>query len=68
MNEVPSESIAQATEEVTDVAENFESIDAPPVAELVESFQESGILRLGRKRIEILDRSALDRVHRAELS
>jgi CRP/FNR family transcriptional regulator len=36
------------------------------VSRTLESFQESGILRLGRKRIEILDRTALDRVHRAE--
>src|SRR6266545_5108650 len=36
------------------------------VSRTLESFQESGMLRLGRKRIEILDRTALDRVHRAE--
>jgi CRP/FNR family transcriptional regulator, anaerobic regulatory protein len=36
------------------------------VSRTLESFQESGMLRLGRKRIEILNRSALDRVHRAE--
>ncbi len=36
MNEVSTEPIAQATEEVTDVAENVESIDAPPVTGLVE--------------------------------
>jgi CRP/FNR family transcriptional regulator, anaerobic regulatory protein len=35
------------------------------VSRTLESFQESGMLRLGRKRIEILDRGALDRVHRA---
>jgi CRP/FNR family transcriptional regulator len=38
------------------------------VSRTLESFQESGILKLGRKRIEILDRGALDRVHRAEMS
>jgi CRP/FNR family transcriptional regulator len=37
------------------------------VSRTLETFQESGILKLGRKRIEILDRLALDRVHRAEL-
>ena len=36
MNEVSAELIAQATEEVVDVTENVESIDAPPVSELVE--------------------------------
>jgi len=36
------------------------------VSRTLEAFQESGMLRLGRKRIEILDRTALDRVHRAE--
>ena len=36
------------------------------VSRTLEAFQESGILRLGRKRIEVLDRPALDRVHRAE--
>jgi len=36
------------------------------VSRILESFQESGMLRLGRKRIEILDRSALERVHRAK--
>jgi CRP/FNR family transcriptional regulator len=36
------------------------------VSRTLESFQESGMLRLGRKRIEILNRNALDRVHRAE--
>ena len=36
------------------------------VSRTLEGFQESGMLRLGRKRIEILDRQALDRVHRAE--
>jgi CRP/FNR family transcriptional regulator len=34
------------------------------VSRTLEAFQESGMLRLGRKRIEILDRNALDRVHR----
>ena len=38
------------------------------VSRTLEAFQESGMLRLGRKRIEILDRRALDRVHRAEAS
>ena len=36
------------------------------VSRTLESFQESGILKLGRKRIEILDRHALDRVHHPE--
>ena len=36
------------------------------VSRTLEAFQESGMLRLGRKRIEILDRHALDRVHRPE--
>jgi CRP/FNR family transcriptional regulator len=36
------------------------------VSRTLEAFQESGMLRLGRKRIEILDRNALDRVHRIE--
>jgi CRP/FNR family transcriptional regulator len=36
------------------------------VSRTLEAFQESGMLRLGRKRIEILDRSALDRIHRVE--
>jgi CRP/FNR family transcriptional regulator len=36
------------------------------ISRILESFQESGMLRLGRKRIEILNRSALERVHRAE--
>ncbi len=36
------------------------------VSRTLESFQGSGMLRLGRKRIEILDRPALDRVHRVE--
>ena len=34
------------------------------VSRTLESFQESGMLRLGRKRIEILDRHALGRVQR----
>jgi CRP/FNR family transcriptional regulator len=33
------------------------------VSRTLESFQESGILKLGRKRIEILNRDALARVH-----
>ncbi len=37
------------------------------VSRTLESFQESGILRLGRKRIEILDRRALDRVQRPDI-
>ncbi len=37
------------------------------VSRTLEAFQQSGMLKLGRKRIEILDRSALDRAHRAEL-
>lgn len=36
------------------------------VSRTLEAFQESGMLRLGRKRIEILDRHALNRVHRLE--
>ena len=36
------------------------------VSRTLESFQKAGMLRLGRKRIEILDRSALDRIHRVE--
>src|SRR5262249_48143709 len=40
MNEVSTEPIAQATEEVADVAENVESIDAPPVTEFVEPVQD----------------------------
>jgi CRP/FNR family transcriptional regulator, anaerobic regulatory protein len=36
------------------------------VSRTLESFQDSGMLRLGRKRIEILDRPALGRIHRAE--
>jgi CRP/FNR family transcriptional regulator len=36
------------------------------VSRTLEAFQQSGMLRLGRKRIEVLDRSALDRVRRAE--
>ena len=36
------------------------------VSRTLESFQESGMLRLGRRRIEILDRNGLDRVHRPE--
>ena len=38
------------------------------ISRTLAAFQESGILRLGRKRIEILDRSALNRVYRAEAS
>jgi len=36
------------------------------VSRILESFQHSGMIRLGRKRIEILDRNALDRLHRVE--
>jgi CRP/FNR family transcriptional regulator, anaerobic regulatory protein len=36
------------------------------VSRTLEAFQKSGMIRLGRKRIEILDRNALDRVHRVE--
>jgi len=35
------------------------------VSRTLETLQESGILRLGRKRIEVLDRPALARVYRA---
>lgn len=33
------------------------------VSRTLEAFQESGALRLGRKRIEILDRGALEKIH-----
>jgi len=36
------------------------------VSRTLESFKEEGMLRLGRRRIEILDRGALARVHRNE--
>jgi CRP/FNR family transcriptional regulator len=36
------------------------------VSRTLEAFQQSGMIRLGRKRIEVLDRNALDRVHRVE--
>jgi len=36
------------------------------VSRILESFQEAGMIRLGRKRIEILDREALDRVHQVQ--
>ena len=36
------------------------------VSRTLESFQEAGLLRLGRKRIEILDRKALERVYGVE--
>ena len=36
------------------------------VSRILETFQQSGMIRLGRKRIEILDRNALDRLHRVE--
>ena len=38
------------------------------VSRTLEAFQASGMLRLGRRRIEILNRPALDRVHRTEAS
>ena len=38
------------------------------VSRTLEAFRDSGILRLGRKKIEILDRDALGKVHRAEQS
>ena len=37
------------------------------VSRTLEAFQQSGMLRLGRKRIELLDRNALE-VHQAEMS
>ena len=36
------------------------------VSRILERFQQSGMVRLGRKRIEILDRHALDQFHRIE--
>jgi len=36
------------------------------VSRILETFQQSGMIRLGRKRIEILDRNALDRLQRVE--
>jgi len=36
------------------------------ISRTLEAFAESGILKLGRKRIEILNRQALDRVHRPQ--
>ena len=36
------------------------------VSRILEAFQQSGMLRLGRKRIEIPDLIALHRVHRVE--
>jgi CRP/FNR family transcriptional regulator len=36
------------------------------ISRTLAAFQESGFLRLGRKKIEILDRRALNRVYRAE--
>lgn len=36
------------------------------VSRILESFQHAGMIRLGRKRIEVLDRKALDRLHRVE--
>ena len=37
------------------------------VSRTLEALQDSGFLRLGRKRIEIVDRSALTRLHRADV-
>ena len=37
------------------------------VSRILESFKESGIIRLGRRRIEILDRNALDQLHQVEV-
>jgi len=36
------------------------------VSRILETFQQAGMIRLGRKRIEILDRNALDQLHRVE--
>jgi CRP/FNR family transcriptional regulator, anaerobic regulatory protein len=36
------------------------------VSRILEAFQHAGVIRLGRKRIEVLDRHALDRLHRGE--
>ena len=36
------------------------------VSRILETFQQAGMIRLGRKRIEILDWKALDRLHRIE--
>jgi len=36
------------------------------VSRILETFQHAGMIRLGRKRIEILDRNALDRLHRVD--
>jgi CRP/FNR family transcriptional regulator len=36
------------------------------VSRILETFQHAGMIRLGRKRIEVLDRSALDRLRRVE--
>jgi len=36
------------------------------VSRILERFQQSGMIKLGRKRIEILDRNALDRFHHLE--
>ena len=38
------------------------------VSRTLEAFQESGVLKLGRKRIEIIDRQALDRAQRPTAS
>ena len=34
------------------------------VSRILETFQRAGVIRLGRKQIDILDRNALDRLHR----
>ena len=36
------------------------------VSRILETFQHAGMIRLGRKRIEVLDRKALDRLHRVD--
>lgn len=36
------------------------------VSRILETFQHAGMIRLGRKRIEIVDRNALDRFHRLD--
>jgi CRP/FNR family transcriptional regulator len=37
------------------------------VSRTLEALQDSGMVRLGRRKIEILDRNALTRLHRAEM-
>lgn len=36
------------------------------VSRTLEAFQQSGLIRLSRKRIEVVDRNGLDRLHRTE--